>query len=503
MALNWLRGLFAREHRESYTDLVLRAQYNAAVGLKNAVAGAEVAAARLLARSLSTARVTGDRGLLTPSVLADIAHALVRSGNSYHSLRARPDASVALVPAVCVGLQGGAAPDSWRYQIDLPGPTTAEQFTAAPDAVLHVRQHAPPARPWEGRAPLAEAVTTGVLASRLEASLGEEMAVAICRYVTTPTGAGDTHLNRIEAQFKGLIDSPRKFGLAETQKQSGGAGMATAPMRDMIPEAIGPAPMPATVSLHECVFAEVLLMCGVPPSLGRLGDVTTGQTIREATRVMKTHTLGPMARLIEQETSRLLGVPVQLDLDALDTPDIVGKVRAGQDADRGRATPGRCTQGGQPMRILTHEVAPGVVAPDLLQLAKSEARVGSTPSAEREASWIAGAWNSVEEWTRRLWLPGDPDRVCTYELELEPADAPLVPSHSNTRGAVVQTLERWNDGYATYGDYKLRPGGQWRPEDAGNYKLVVVVTPPVEIPMPVQQAAMRASAWLRSYSRLM
>lgn len=314
-----------RERRDSYTDTLLAYQLAVAQGVRSAASGAQIAAARWLAGSLSIARVTGDGGLLTPDVLSDITHALTTDGNSYHLLRATPD-GLTLLRATCAGVTGG--PRSWRYQLDIAGPTQSEQMTVTPDDVLHVRQHAPPRRPWEGRSPLSEASTTGTLARALEHGLGQEAAVGITRILTQPTGQDDKTYARVLGQVKAGLDSPNHIALVETTRQAHGLGQSSAPAKDLVPERLGPDPMPATVQLHAQVYRAVMMLHGIPPAIAHLDGTQTGQALREGARLLKTHRLASLARLIAQEASRLLRRAVVIDLDPLDTPDVVARARA-------------------------------------------------------------------------------------------------------------------------------------------------------------------------------
>ncbi|MYN64009.1 MAG: phage portal protein [Acidobacteria bacterium] len=271
------------------------------------------------------ARLTGDGGLLTPLVVSDIVHGLIRFGNSYHLLRAG-DGGLFFDRAQCVGING--SPRSWRYQLDIAGPDTSEQLTATPDDVLHVRQHAPLRRPWEGRSSLDEAASTGTLARALEHGLGHEAAVGVGRILTHPTGMDDKTFDRIAGQIAATLDAPRRIGLVETTRQGHGVGASSAPAKDLVPERLGPEPMPATVSLFAQVYRAVMMLHGIPPAIAHLDGTQTGQALREGVRILKTHTLMALARLIEQEASRLLRRRVVIDLDLLDTPDVSHRAMA-------------------------------------------------------------------------------------------------------------------------------------------------------------------------------
>ena len=142
------------------------------------------------------------------------------------------------------------------------------------------------------------------------------------------------------------------------------------------------------------------------------------------------------------------------------------------------------------MTLLTKSVSPFVVPSDHLQLVKSQARIGATPTADTDASWVSAAWGLVEVWTQRLWLRGVNDyREGLYEFTVAPIDGdlPVMLSHRNTPTPTIHVLNQWDDttaAYVPYSNFRLRPGGRWRPlaECEATYRLEARATPPTEIP---------------------
>ena len=80
-------------------------------------------------------------------------------------------------------MSGGARPESWRYEVELPLPSgKVSKRTLPADAVLHVRYATRPAAPWAGISPLGMAAETRALATWIEKRLAEEAST-----VTFPT----------------------------------------------------------------------------------------------------------------------------------------------------------------------------------------------------------------------------------------------------------------------------------------------------------------------------
>ena len=77
------------------------------------------------------------------------------------------DGAVALIPAGTWDVRGGWAPASWRYRLDLFGPSGNITRLLPADAVLHWRWNVDPVRPWHGQPALALASATAGTAVRV------------------------------------------------------------------------------------------------------------------------------------------------------------------------------------------------------------------------------------------------------------------------------------------------------------------------------------------------
>ena len=79
------------------------------------------------------------------------------------------DGAVELTQASAWKVSGGARPESWRYEVELPLPSgKVSKRTLPADAVLHVRYATRPPAPWVGISPLGMAAETRALATWLE-----------------------------------------------------------------------------------------------------------------------------------------------------------------------------------------------------------------------------------------------------------------------------------------------------------------------------------------------
>ena len=303
-----------------YEGAVLRGFEQTALYARQTALGALEQSADIIGRSLATAQVHGT-DLLTPTVLRDIGRDLLVRGQSFHLFELMgPQLTPTLTRASFSHVYGSHHPSTWDYDLQLTGPTTTTNVRRPRSAVMHCQYATEAVRPWVGISPLTQAALTGELAARLEASLGDEASVAVMRYMTTPTGTSDEYANKLLERFKAGVLAPRKIAVLETTRQAGGLGQSSAPAKDLVPETLGPAPMPATVELYATVSRLVLDICGVPSSLsGSIG--ATGATIREGVRVLTTHTIQPLAHLVAAETSRVLEADVRLSFHRLSTSD--------------------------------------------------------------------------------------------------------------------------------------------------------------------------------------
>ena len=119
----WTRTPEARQG--SYTDaavaLLVQAAGGAASGDPNAT-GALEAAAGLWARCFASATMEPEISVLTPSLMATIARALIRRGEIIFEIDVA-DGRLALHPVGDYDVRGGVDPATWAYRCVRHGPS--------------------------------------------------------------------------------------------------------------------------------------------------------------------------------------------------------------------------------------------------------------------------------------------------------------------------------------------------------------------------------------------
>ena len=288
-----------------------------------ALGGLQIAAGRV-ARALAVATVEGDGGLLTPDLLASAGYDLIRQGESLHLFAVDVDGGVSLLRASTTVpvVSGSADPRTWRYSLNVAGPSIDRTVSACAAEVVHCRINASAWQPWRGRSPLRVAASTGRLASALVDALGYESELPVKRLMVQPQGPGvDTNTLRSDMQNKSY-----QLAFPTTTAGGYGAGRSSAPLTDWKPITLGPDWSKGGGDLHALVLQEVMAVCGVPPALAP-GANAAGPTLREANREFLTTTVQPLGVLIAAEASRVLERPVTIHHHALAAADVAARAR--------------------------------------------------------------------------------------------------------------------------------------------------------------------------------
>ena len=310
-----------------YTDATLSAFFGAATGQVLAAATAGVqAAAGIVGRALASATIDGDGGAVDPHLLEGIGTDLVRAGRFLGRLTVGADGRARILRAGAVAsvVYGDADPESWRYSLQMSGPSFARTVWAEASEVVNVRINADSYRPWEGIAPLSRAAASGELYARLSESLRDEASVAVVRLIPQPQGTGSPIQDNLRAALTGKL--PGRVAFPETTAAGGGAGRSSAPLRDWGATRLGYEADTPAGTLYAHLFSECAECCGVPAAL--VNPASAGPAAREAWRRLTVGTLEPYARLIESELSRVLETGVVLKLRRLGGVDAAGRARA-------------------------------------------------------------------------------------------------------------------------------------------------------------------------------
>ena len=294
--------------------------------LDDAVAVVEVAAG-LWSRAFMSAEVSGDRyNILTPSILGSIARELCLVGEYVAALEVDDDHLV-MLPAVVDEVLGGPLPSSWRYRVELVGPSSTRTVSRAANAIVHARYGSRSSEPWRGCAPWAAAKVDRDLLANLTGRLKEESrtrAGYLLPYSVDPSDHDDDEDDPLLGVKSVLRNQTGGTALVETL--AGGLGdRANAPQEDWRPRRLGADPPQALGTLIDAVGYRLLAAAGIPVSLVRGVD---GTSMREGFRQFLHSCVVPVSRLVEAELSEKLDAEIRLGFDSLFAADVQGRSRA-------------------------------------------------------------------------------------------------------------------------------------------------------------------------------
>ena len=323
------------ETRSSYVDLVVAAIVDAVThgaGTSPLASGALEIAAGFFARAFAAAEVVNGPDIVTPSFLASIGRALIRSGQSVHVI----GGGVRGLQLRQIGAWDvkGISPDpaTWTYVVEEDVPDGSRARAVPDDGVVVCRYSTDASRPWVGLGPLQVASATGTLVAHAERSLSEELSSPVGHVIPVPPMKEDTREPSEEtpADPKDLLRADLgalKGGLALVDSFAGGLGeRGNRPDGDWAVKRLGPNPPVSLVDLRQGVILTTLSACGVPPSLALLP--ADGASQRESWRRFGI-TVGAVGRLVEEELQRKLDAPdLALDFSAMSASDVVSKARA-------------------------------------------------------------------------------------------------------------------------------------------------------------------------------
>ena len=269
-----MRWLWQTEKRNSvYSDAIITALLSRAAGTTkgnpSALSGLEIAAG-LWSRALSTARVEPDdpvTRVVNPKFLSDVGRALIRHGESLWGISL--DAGrVVLTPACSWDVSGGPLERTWRYSLELAGPSGSATVNLPSESVLHFRFGSDPDRPWVGTSPLGFAASSAASAAGLELRLSEELGGPVAHLVAIPSDGGDGGEDDPLASLKADIANAKGSAvLLETTAGGYGEGKAAAPLSDWTPKRLGAEPPAVLAKLRAEGAAGIIAACGIPPSL--------------------------------------------------------------------------------------------------------------------------------------------------------------------------------------------------------------------------------------------
>ena len=315
----------------AYSDAIITALLSRAAGTTrgnpSALSGLEIAAG-LWSRALSTARVEPDDPVtraITPAFLSDVGRALIRHGESVWAISVSAG-RVLLTPAAHWDVSGGPLERTWRYALELAGPSGSATVNLPSESVLHFRFGSDPDRPWVGTSPLGFAASSAASAAGLELRLSEELSGPVAHLLPIPQDGGDGSQNDPLAQLKADI-AGAKGGtvMLETTAAGLGEGRAASPTSDWTPHRIGADPPETLVKLRAEGAAGIIAACGIPPALATASS--DGSAQKESFRRFVASSVRPKALEISNQLSEKLERPISFNFDELRADDIVGKSR--------------------------------------------------------------------------------------------------------------------------------------------------------------------------------
>ena len=327
-----MRWPWQPEKRNSvYSDAIITALLSRAAGTTkgnpSALSGLEIAAG-LWSRALSTARVEPVdpvTRVVTAKFLSDVGRALIRHGESVWAISVSAG-RVLLTPAAHWDVSGGPLERTWRYSLELAGPSGSATVNLPSEGVLHFRFGSDPDRPWVGTSPLGFAASSAASAAGLEERLSEELSGAVAHLLPIPQDGGDGSDEDPLAQLKADIAGARGGTvMLETTSAGLGEGRAASPASDWTPKRLGAAPPDVLAKLRAEGAAAVISACGVPPSLATSNS--DGSAQRESYRRFVATSVRPKAFEIAAELSEKLERPIHFNLDELRSDDLVGRAR--------------------------------------------------------------------------------------------------------------------------------------------------------------------------------
>ena len=316
------------EHR-NYTDVFVAASLAAASGgsvTAGLAAGVSCTRAciELWARGLSAARVSPAPAarVVTPEVLAAIGRRLGERGQFVADFYLDDSNRPGIREAHSWLVQSqGLDRESWLWRLDLGAPNGSRSVVRQSARVVNICYDRSRVNPSCGLGPLQLAAQSSVFVATLERAMAQEADGDIGRIVPLPVGAsGDEDLKTALGAAKG------KTLLPETTADGYQQGGHASPRKDWEPQRIGPEYSGAEVDAHKQGNMMMCGLYGVHPTL--LAIPSQGQAQREAYRYLRFSTLEPLARIVEAELSRVLEVAIRLDLEPLQSHDMVQRARA-------------------------------------------------------------------------------------------------------------------------------------------------------------------------------
>lgn len=303
-----IREFFSTENRASYTDtlVTLLSNYVSGNSVLAAISAAEASAMNITARSFMSAVVSGDTGLLTPSIMSHIGGDLIRIGQSVLLLmdgRLQPVRSFQILK-------------SGKYEIDfIPfrmASDSARTVQAPRTRVLHVQSNLKS---------LVDLSADTTFLRKLEVSFSQESSALVGHIIPSPLSA--EKMGGVRQQLAGLkgattfLESMKQINAALTEGNN--------VSEDWTQRNFGPRLYEENSKVFESVERSLLSAVGIPVELA--GTAAAGTSRREAYRQLVHSLIQPLSRCLVEGMGEL-GRTVSLDFSSLASADSQGRARA-------------------------------------------------------------------------------------------------------------------------------------------------------------------------------
>ena len=311
----------------TYTDTLAEAVLAAAQGTLTAESQQSAAVefgVGLLERCFAMAEVNPEslsRTALTPLVLSRMVRQLLLTGNSLAAVDTA-SGELLLLPVSGYEVSGGVREASWRYTVQLAGPSSQVSRRLPSTSVVHIRMGSPISQPWRGVSPLINAGVSATLLGRLEQRMAQEANARVGNLLMLPDGTNDETVDALKRDLAAI-----EGGIAIVESEAGGhgQGVRSAPQIDWGLRRFGANIPESNIGLRQSVALDVIAALGIPAPLYHGTD---GVSAREAYRLLLVSTLQPIAELIASELDRKLDRTVEITFRRLQAADIQSRARA-------------------------------------------------------------------------------------------------------------------------------------------------------------------------------
>ena len=312
-----------RQDSADYTDAVLSfilANSTDSVEPRADVSSGAEMAAGILSRAVLNADIKGSEELTVP-MLYEMIRDLILYGEIVW-IRYQGE----WVRCAYWDIEGGITKGSWRYRVDICGPSSKETRYRVRNLkrhqVFHVKYSSIPSRGWEGNSPLRRSNPMASMATKSEQALRETMNASTAAIIAASLPPQEGETDPYKALAAAIQRAKGKTSFVESPTVSMGERM---PSKEWEQQNLGPRPSMELIDSSMKAQKSVALMMGIP---SELIENKTGQGMKEAYKFFLINTALPLCRLIEWEWKNHTGEITRICLDDASTYHLEGKTKA-------------------------------------------------------------------------------------------------------------------------------------------------------------------------------